>query len=130
MTFVSLMDKIGHDIKVVWQDVVKYLPAASALASLIFPAQAAGIAGVVNSVDLIQQAVATVEQKFAAAGNPTGTGPQKLAQVISLVSPTVTQLLSAEGLNYNQAQITNIVNAVVAILNVQAAPPETSVVAG
>lgn len=121
-SFVSLMDKIGHDIKVVWADVVKYLPAASAIASLIFPAQAAAIAGVVNSVDLIQQAVATVEQKFAAAGNPTGTGPEKLAQVLSIVTPTVTQLLAAEGLNYNTTQITNIVNIVVGILNINPAP--------
>jgi hypothetical protein len=120
--FVSLMDKIGHDIKVVWADVVKYLPAASAIASLIFPAQAAAIAGVVNSVDLIQQAVATVEQKFAAAGNPAGTGPEKLAQVLSIVTPTVTQLLAAEGLNYNTTQITNIVNIVVGILNINPAP--------
>ena len=120
--FVSLMDKIGHDIKVVWADVVKYLPAASAIASLIFPAQAAAIAGVVNSVDLIQQAVATVEQKFGAAGNPTGTGPEKLAQVLSIVTPTVTQLLAAEGLNYNTTQITNIVNIVVGILNINPAP--------
>ena len=125
-TFVSLMDKIGHDIKVVWEDVVKYLPAASALASLLFPAQVATITGVVNSIDLIQKAVATVEQKFAAAGNPTGTGPQKLAQVLSLVSPSVTQLLTSEGLHYNSAQITNIVNAVVAILNVQEAPATTT----
>lgn len=125
--FVSLMDKIGHDIMIAWGDVVKYLPAAASLAALIFPAQAAAITGVVNSVDLIQQAVATVEQKFAAAGNPTGTGPQKLAQVLTMVSPTVLQLLQAEGLNYNSVQVTNIVNAVVAVLNVQEAPVTISV---
>lgn len=116
------MEKIGADIKAAWSDVVKYLPTASALAGLLFPAQAATIAGVVNSVDLIQQAVATVEQKFVAAGMPSGSGTQKLAQVLSIVGPTVTQLLAAEGLNYNQTQITNIVNAVVAVLNVQSAP--------
>jgi hypothetical protein len=70
-------------------------------------------------VDLIQKAVATVEQKFAAAGSVTGTGAQKLAEVLSIVSPTVTQLLAAEGLNYDQTQVTNIVNAVVAVLNAQ-----------
>lgn len=120
--FVSLMERIGHDIKVAWGDVVEYLPKAAALASLLFPADAAALTGVVNSVGLIQQAVVTVEQKFAAAGNPTGTGPQKLAQVLSMVSPAVTQLLAAEGLQYDQAQITKIVNAVVDVLNVQAAP--------
>lgn len=120
--FISIMEKIGHDIKVAWADVVKYLPAVIDLAKLIFPQAAAELTGVQNSVSLIQQAVATVEQKFAATGNATGTGAQKLAQVISIVGPTVTQLLAAEGLNYNQTQITNIINAVVAVLNVQEAP--------
>ena len=120
--FVSVMERIGHDIKIAWEDVVKYLPEGAALAALLFPAQAAGIAGVVNSVNLIQPAVATVEQKFAAMGEATGTGAQKLAQVISIVGPTVTQLLAAEGLQYDQAQITNIIDAVVAVLNVKEAP--------
>lgn len=115
--FVSIMERVGHDIKVAFEDVVKYLPAVSTLAALIFPADAAAISGVVNSIDLIQKAVVTVEQKFAAVGNVTGTGTQKLAQVLSIVGPTVTSLLSAEGLNYNQAQVTSIINAVVAVLN-------------
>jgi hypothetical protein len=113
------MDALKKDVAVIWNDVVKYLPAAASLATIIFPAEAAPIAGVVNSVDLIRQAVASVEQKFAAAGNPTGTGAQKLAQVLSMVSPTVTQLLTAEGLKVDSVYLTNIVNAVVAILNVQ-----------
>lgn len=121
MSFVSVMTKIGHDIKVAWSDVVKYMPTASALAAIIFPGEAGTVAGVVSSVGLIQQAVATVEQKFAAAGEATGTGPQKLAQVLSMVTPSITQLLSAEKINADQEQITNIVNAVVAILNVSQA---------
>ena len=51
------MEKIGHDIKVGWEDVVKYLPTVSVLAELIFP-QAKAIPAVVNSLNLIQQAVA------------------------------------------------------------------------
>jgi t-SNARE complex subunit (syntaxin) len=69
--FVSVMETIGKDVKALWADVVKYLPAAAKLAELIFPAQTAVIASAVNSVDLIQQAVVTVEQKFAATGNLT-----------------------------------------------------------
>jgi hypothetical protein len=118
--FVSVMETIGNDVKAVWSDVVKYLPAAAKLAELIFPAETAVIGSAINSVDLIQQAVVTVEQKFAAAGNPTGTGTQKLAQVLSIVSPTVTQLLSSEKVPVDSAYVTDIVNAVVAILNVQA----------
>ncbi len=117
--FVSVMETIGKDVKALWADVVKYLPAAATLAELIFPAQTAVIASAVNSVDLIQQAVVTVEQKFAATGNPVGTGAQKLAQVLSIVSPTVTELLATEKIPVDQAYIRDIVNAVVAILNVQ-----------
>lgn len=119
--FVSIMDKIGADIKIVWDDVVKYLPTAVSLAALIFPASAVADAGAVTALDLIQQAVATVEQKFAAQGSPTGTGAQKLAQVLAIVTPSVTSLLAQFKITANQAYITQIVNAVVAILNVQAA---------
>lgn len=117
--FISIMEKIGHDIHVAWDEVVKYLPAASSLATLLFPGATGTVAGVVNSVALIQQAVATVEQKFAAAGAATGTGAQKLAHVVALVGPTVTDLLAKEGVNVNQTQINAIINAVVAVLNVQ-----------
>ena len=120
--FVSVMETIGKDVLKDWADVVKYLPAVSGLAALLFPGDAAATAGVVNSLSLIQQAVAAVEQKFTAAGAPTGTGTQKLAQVVSMVGPTVTQLLGQEGLSVNQTQITGIINAVVAVLNAQAAP--------
>lgn len=118
--FVSIMDKIGHDIKVAWENVVKYLPVATALAALIFPGNAEA-AGVLNTVALIQQAVVVVEQKFAAAGIASGTGEQKLAQVLSIVTPAVTQLLAAEKIDVDQPEITNIVNAVVAVLNAQPA---------
>lgn len=121
MSFISIMTKIGHDIKVAWQDVVKYLPSAEALASLLFPA-AAGLPAVINSVNLIQQAVATVEQKFVAMGAPSGSGTQKAAQVIAIVGPAVTALLASEKIEINQDQINNIITAVVAVLNVTAAP--------
>lgn len=116
--FISIMEAIGRDIKRVWDDVSRYLPPVEALAALIFP-QSAALSGVINSVQLIQQAVATVEQKFVAAGAPSGSGPQKLAQVLTIVTPTVTQLLADEKISVNQQQITNIVNAVVAVLNAQ-----------
>lgn len=122
MSFVSVMDTIGHDIKVAWTDVVKYLPAASTLATVIFPAEAAPIAGVVDAIGLIQQSVATVEQKFAAAGAASGTGAQKLAQVLSIVSPTVTALLEKASVAVDQGFVEKLVNAVVAILNVLPAP--------
>ena len=124
--FVTIMEKIGADALKALSEVEKYLLPVASLAAIIFPAQTATITGVVNSVDLIQKAVATVEAKMAAGGAATGSGPQKLGDVLSIVTPTVTQLLTAEGLSINTAQITNMVNAVVGILNVAQAPLEPS----
>jgi len=117
--FLTVMETIGKDAKVVLTDIEKYLPSAATLAALLFPAQTATVAGVVNSVGLIEQAVTVIEQKYAALGAATGTGAQKLAEALAIVTPTVTQLLSAEGLPVNSAYIQKIVDAVVAILNVQ-----------
>ncbi len=113
------MERIAIDALKGLEEVVKYLPSAAGLAALIFPAQTATIGGVVNSVELIQNAVVTVEQKMAAGGKLTGTGAQKASDVLTLVGPTVTQLLTAEGLHVDTHFLQNIVNAVVAILNVQ-----------
>jgi hypothetical protein len=65
--------------------------------------------------------VALIEQKYAALGTAAGTGAQKLAEALTIVTPTVTQLLTAEGLPVNAEYIQNVINAVVAILNVQVA---------
>ena len=117
--FVSIMEQIGKDALKALAEIVKYLPAAAGLAAEIFPAESAAIAGVVNSVDLIQNAVVTVEQKMAAGNVSKGTGTQKLADVLTIVTPTVTQLLTAEGIKADTAYIQNLVNAVVAVLNVR-----------
>src|SRR5437868_4866441 len=53
MSFKSIMVRIGEDIKKSFEEVIKYLPAASSLATLIFPGQAGAIAAAVTSIDLI-----------------------------------------------------------------------------
>ncbi len=121
--FVSVLDKIGQDFVKGLDEVEKYLPLAAKLASLIFPADSAAIAGVVNSTQLIQSAVASVQQKMAAAGAGKATGTALATDVLTIVTPAVTQLLTEAGVkNVNSTYIQNIVNAVVAILNVQQAP--------
>ncbi len=117
--FVTVMEAVGRDALKALAEIVKYLPAAAGLAAEIFPAESAAITGVVNSVDLIQNAVVTVEQKMAAAKAATGTGTQKLSDVLTIVTPTVTQLLTAEGIKVDTTYLQGLVNAVVAILNVR-----------
>jgi hypothetical protein len=80
------------------------------------------VTGLADATSLIQSAVLLVEQKFAAAGTQSGTGAQKLAEVMQLVEPIVTKLLTAAGITTSTAYIQSLVSAVVAILNVQTMP--------
>jgi len=118
--FLSVMEVIGKDCLKALGEVEKYLPTAAALAAILFPGQTGTIAAVVTGTDLIQKAVVSVEQKMAAAGKTQGSGAQKLADVLSLTVPTVTQLFAQAGLKVDQTYLTKVVNAVVAVLNVQA----------
>jgi uncharacterized membrane protein len=123
--FVTFLDKVEADVKVGLADVVKYLPAASAIAGFIFPPAVAPLAAATTVAGLLQTAIADAQQKLAGV---TGSGATKLANVLTVVTSSVTALLAeptiaAElakaGITVNTAYITNLVNAVVAYLNVQ-----------
>lgn len=126
MSFLSVLKAIGLAFEKGLTWAVKYAMPVASLVSLLFPAAAPAAVGVVNAVDLIQKAVLSVEQKYAASGVSSGTGTQKLAEVLTLTEDAVTTLLKQEGITADTTFITNIVNAVVALLNVQMASAELS----
>jgi len=66
--------------------------------------------------------VLLVEQKYAASGQQSGTGAQKLTEVMTLAGDTVATLLTHAGITVSAAYIESLVSAVVAVLNVQPAP--------
>jgi hypothetical protein len=134
MSLASIEHEVVNGLKLAGQDFVKgltviekYAVPAASLASLFFPSAAAPIAAAVTSVNLIQNAVIEIEQKYAASGvaSSTETNTQKLADVTTLVSPTVISLLASEGIKIDTTGIQAIINAVVAVLKVQVvvAPP-------
>ena len=126
MSFLSVLKAIGLAFEKGLTWAVKYAMPVASLVSLLFPAAAPAAVGVVNAVDLIQKAVLAVEQKYAASGVSSGTGTQKLAEVLTLTEDAVTILLKQEGITADTTFITNVVNAVVALLNVQMASAELS----
>jgi hypothetical protein len=69
----------------------------------------------------VQYAV-PVEQKYAASGVQAGTGPQKLAEVITLAGEAVLSLLAKAGVTATPDYVSSLASAVVALLNVQPAP--------
>lgn len=122
MSFISVLEAIGKAFEKGLAWAVKYAIPVDKLVALLFPAAAPAATGIAVSVDLLQSAVLTVEQKYAASGVQNGTGPQKLAEVLTLASSAVTTLLAQEGITADSAYITKLVNAIVAVLNVTAAP--------
>jgi hypothetical protein len=122
MTFTGVLSAIGKDFEKGLAWAVKYAVPVEKLVALVFPAAAPAAATLADATTLIQNAVLEVEQKYAAAGAQSGTGMQKLAEVMTLAGAAVTSLLTQAGVESSTAYVQSLVSAVVAILNVQAMP--------
>ena len=123
MTFIKVLEEIGKGFEkgLIWA--VKYAVPVEKLVGLLFPAAAPEALILADATTLIQNAVILVEQKYAAAGLQSGSGSQKLAEVMSLAGSTVISLLAQAGIKgATTGYVQGLVSAVVAILNVQTMP--------
>ena len=122
MTFTGVLQTIGKEFEKGLAWAVQYAVPVEKLVALLFPAAAPAATTLADATILIQNAVLEVEQKYAASGAQTGTGAQKLAEVMTLTSSAVTALLQQAGVTADTSYVQSLVSAVVAILNVQAMP--------
>ncbi len=122
MSFMSLLETVGKGFEKGLKWAVTYAVPVEKLVALLFPAAAPAVTELADATTLIQSAVLLVEQKYAAAGAQQGTGAQKLAEVMLLTGQAVSGLLTKAGVNADAGYVSNLVSAVVAILNVQAVP--------
>ncbi len=122
MTFQGVLQTVGKDFAKGLKFALTYAVPIEKLAALLFPAAAPVANELADATALIQNAVLIVEQKFAASGVQSGTGAQKLAEVLLLAGDTVSQLLAKAGLPATSDYVARLVSAVVAILNAQAMP--------
>ena len=123
MSFLGVLETIGKDFAKGLQWAVPYALPVEKLAALLFPAAAPVLSEVADATALIQNAVLLVEQKYAASGVQSGTGPQMLAEVLTLAGAAVSALLAKAGVTVTGDYLARLVSAVVAILNAQAMPP-------
>ena len=121
MSFISVLEAIGKGFEKGLKWAVTYAVPVERLAALLFPSTAPVANEIADATTLIQNAVLLVEQKYAASGAQSGTGAQKLAEVLVLTEQAVAALLAKANIAADTGYIANIVSAVVAILNVQAA---------
>jgi hypothetical protein len=119
MSFISVLETIGKGFAKGLKWAVEYAVPVEKLVGLLFPAAAPIANEVADATSLIQTAVLLVEQKYAASGVQSGTGAQKLSEVMLLTEQSVTGLLAKAGITADSSYIANVVSAVVAILNVQ-----------
>ncbi len=122
MSFLGVLEAIGKDFATGLKFALTYAVPIESLVALLFPASAPVMSAAEDATTLIQNSVLAVEQKFAASGVQSGTGSQKLAEVLALSQGAVTTLLASAGIAASPEYITSLVNAVVAILNAQPAP--------
>jgi hypothetical protein len=126
MTFTGILTAIGKDFEKGLTWAVKYAVPVEKLVALIFPLAAPTATTLADATTLIQNAVLEVEQKYAASGIQSGTGTQKLAEVMTLAGSAVTTLLTQANVESSPAYVQSLISAVVAILNVQAMPATAS----
>jgi len=121
MSFIGVLEAIGKDFAKGLKWAVQYAIPVEKLVALLFPAAAPVATAVADATSLIQNAVLLVEQKYAAAGVQSGTGVQKLTEVMTLAGDAVATLLTQAGITASTAYIESVVGAVVAVLNVRPA---------
>ena len=122
MSFIGVLEAIGKDFAKGLKWAVQYPVPVEKLVALLFPAAAPVATAVADATALIQTAVLLVEQKYAASGVQSGTGVQKLAEVMTLAGDAVATLLTQAGITASASYVESLVSAVVAVLNVQPAP--------
>ena len=119
MSFVGVLTAVGKDFAKGLKWAVTYAVPVEKLVALLFPAAAPVAGTLADATTLIQNAVLLVEQQYAASGVQSGTGTQKLAEVMLLAGEAVGELLTKAGIAATADYIEKLVSAVVAILNAQ-----------
>jgi hypothetical protein len=110
MSFKTLMQHIGHDLKVGLDFLLPFAASTGqGVVSLFAPELGPMFRATVAAVTLAEQkAIALKQQK---------NGPQKLADVLTLLEPVIAQGLADAGKPNDRGAVISYINGIVAILN-------------
>ena len=122
MSFMGVLTAVGKEFVKGLKFATQYAVPVEKLVGLLFPASATAMGAAADATTLIQNAVLLVEQKYAASGAQSGTGDQKLTEVMLLAGDAVSTLLTKAGITATSDYVQTLVSAVVAILNAQPMP--------
>lgn len=116
--FVSWLEHVGQDFKKGLDFALQFAATEGRVAVAIL---APSLGPIFNTT---VTAVALAEQNLTALGKQSGTGQQKLALVLQIAGPVISQGLIDAGKAGDTAAVTNFINSVVTVLN--AAPTPTA----
>ncbi len=119
MSFISFLDHVGHEFKKGLDFILPWAAGAGEVAVSIF---APALGPMFNST---VSAVILAEQKAAAVGKQTGSGSQKLADVLQIMEPVIAAGLNDAGKAHDTAAVTGYINSVVTVLNNAPAPVQS-----
>ena len=117
--FEGFLKKAGQVAGVVLSEIVKYVVPVVQVAAIADPAAAPALEAFTTSLELVQTAVVTAQQRWVQEGSAANS--QKLADVLEIVEQPIVVLFAQAGISVDTAYVTNLVNGVVAILNSQPA---------
>ena len=115
--FEGFLKTAGHILGVVLADIVKFVVPVVQIAAVADPAAAPAVAAFTTSLKLVEAAVVSAQQRWAAEGSAANA--QKLADVLETVEGPITLLFAQAGIAVDTGYVINLVNGVVAILNAQ-----------
>lgn len=117
MSFISVLDDIGHGLKVFFTGAEKVAVAAEPIVGVLFP----GVSALFNS---IVTAAGLAEGAALAAGAQAGSGAQKLAAVTTAVEGAINQYMLTNNIKVplSLTQTEALVDAGVAFLNALPSP--------
>lgn len=129
--FVTFLEHVGHDIRVGIEDVLKFVTKFSPLIGVALSEIPGAGQAAVDAFNSTVAAVTLVEKQFAAIGQQSGTGAQKLAAVTEVLGTflgtylksTGSKLTAQEYINY----VVNLLNAFPAPMAAQPLPAQTTV---
>ena|ERR1035437_8663118 len=116
--FVSFLEAVGRDFA---KGLHYILPIAATSGEVAIAAFAPSLGPLFNAT---VSAVVLAEQKAAALKQQSGTGAQKLADVLQLMEPVIAQGLADAGKANDKASVVGYVNSVVQVLNAAPAPAQ------
>jgi hypothetical protein len=115
--FISFLETVGHDFKIGLQKLFPIVKYGIVMATAAEPLVAALDPGLGAILSTTLATVCSIEQKFAAMGQQSGSGTQKLAEATTILQPVISQAFAAAGKPSDGATVQNYINAVVAFLN-------------